>query len=231
MANPQSANTNAPWRFNGRLKFITHDTDQCNICAPWVQHFLSAVVLGDETLAEAEQKRDIAIQGSLPRECTDLRENLNTICAEMTAVRHNFDNARRKNGHMTTDLNEATDKIRRLRAQLDDAHKTIAHLRDKIAQNDREQMTGRRKIARQRGTTPSPSRSSSQPDSPMQEVPVAGSSRPPQRSLTTRLLAYHTNTRERVTRGAKLDRKEQTTLTELNGKKCVRWDESQTRTG
>jgi hypothetical protein len=113
------------------------------------------IVLRDGTLAEAETQRDAAFLGQL-----------HATRAEMSALRHDFDDLRRQH-HRTLD------QLDRLRGKLSEAHKTITQLRDEAAQNAHGDDPHRRKVARQQGTSPSPSRLSSRPDSHFLEGHVA----------------------------------------------------------
>jgi ABC-type transporter Mla subunit MlaD len=117
------------------------------------------IVLRDDTLAEAETQRDAAVIGKLPGECAELRKALDAIRAEMSALRHAFDDLHRQ--HRRT-----SDQLDRMRGELSEAH---AQLRYETAQNARGNTPCQRKVARQQGTSPSPSR----PDSLMLEDPVA----------------------------------------------------------
>jgi hypothetical protein len=121
------------------------------------------IVLRDDTLAEAETQRDAAVIGQLPAECAELRKALDATRGEMSALRHAFDDLHRQ--HRRT-----SDQLDRMRGELSEAH---AQLRYEAAQNARGNTPCQRKVARQQGTSPSPSRFSSRPDSLMLEGHVA----------------------------------------------------------
>ncbi|KAI0291125.1 hypothetical protein BC826DRAFT_970111 [Russula brevipes] len=121
------------------------------------------IVLRDDTLAEAETQRDAAVLGQLPAECAELRKSLDATRAEMSALRHAFDDLHRQ--HRRT-----SDHLDHLRGELSEAH---AQLRHEASQNARGHTPCQRKVARQQGTSPSPSRFSSRPDSLVLEDRVA----------------------------------------------------------
>ncbi|KAI0294164.1 hypothetical protein BC826DRAFT_1104757 [Russula brevipes] len=114
------------------------------------------IVFRDDTLAEAETQRDAAFLGQL-----------HATRAETSALRQDFDDLHRQH-HRTLD------QLDLLRGELSEAHKTITQLRDdEAAQNAHGDTPRRRKVARQEGTSPSPSRFSSRPDSLLLEDHVA----------------------------------------------------------
>ncbi|KAI0287759.1 hypothetical protein BC826DRAFT_1188804 [Russula brevipes] len=170
----QSAIPNDPatWHFHDRLQVIAHDARQCDVCGPWLTHFAHATALREDTLTEAEAQRNATILGQRSAECAELRQALSTTHAAMNDLRQDVNNMR--------DRLRSVDKANnRLRDELAEARKTNARLRDEAAQNARDHSPRPRKVARLRGTSPSPSRFSSCPDTPMLEDRAPAPSRPP----------------------------------------------------
>jgi hypothetical protein len=58
--NPSELAFDGPWSFDERLRLIQHDTDECDVCDKYVEHYTAALADGNESLRDACEARNAA---------------------------------------------------------------------------------------------------------------------------------------------------------------------------
>lgn len=110
--NPTETQPTTPtWHYNARLGIISHDSQACTTCAPWVQHYLLALASRDTSLAAAEDARHTTAAADLQVASSDDRQTITDLRNDGTAIRAELESFRKDHGVLKRKYRDLQDEL------------------------------------------------------------------------------------------------------------------------